>query len=223
MDDCNRPSFLRFRSNVADHHPMGSSGEPAVGNQGHILMQSVSCKCRGGRKHFPHARAALWPFIADDDCISFFYPSCEDCIKTALLIFKDPGRPLMLDNIQAACLEHCTFRAQIALQYGDRARRFYRICKRMDNILPVKHHFYIFEVESDCLSCYRQAIAMKQTFVQKHSHDHWDASNTPKVSHDVSSGRLEISQRRSRIIKMVEIIDGKFYLCFASQCKKVQD
>ena len=51
----------RLQGDVADGRAPGSTGEAAVGDEGHVLVQAHARDGGGGVEHLPHAGAALGP------------------------------------------------------------------------------------------------------------------------------------------------------------------
>ena len=64
-DERDRAAVDRLRRDVADAQPGRAAGEPAVGEQQHVLAQPGALDRAGDGEHLAHARAALGPFVAD--------------------------------------------------------------------------------------------------------------------------------------------------------------
>src|SRR5262245_60034972 len=62
-----RPALGGLGRDVADHEAVGSSGEAAVGHQGHGVAETGALQGTRHVQHLAHARAALGTFPADDD------------------------------------------------------------------------------------------------------------------------------------------------------------
>src|SRR5262249_26965037 len=64
-----RTSCVGLWANVSNHHAPGSSRKSPVGNQTDRFTQSLSDEGGSWRQHLLHARAALGPFVTDDNYI----------------------------------------------------------------------------------------------------------------------------------------------------------
>ena len=60
-----RPAVDSLGCDVPDAQAGGAAGEPAVGQQQHVLAQAGALDRTGDGEHFPHPGTALGAFVAD--------------------------------------------------------------------------------------------------------------------------------------------------------------
>src|ERR1700722_16201654 len=111
-----RPTRRRLRPDMADAEPAGSAGEPAVGNQRDLAAHALPGQRRRGREHFPHARAAARPLIADDEDLALFVGALLDGLEGILFAIEAAGRTGELQVRHTRNLYDRAFWREIALQ-----------------------------------------------------------------------------------------------------------
>ena len=58
---------------MTHHGPGGSSGEPPVGHEGHVVAKALADQRAGNAQHLLHTRTAFGSFVADYFDVSGFY------------------------------------------------------------------------------------------------------------------------------------------------------
>ena len=89
-----------FRADVADGSTTACTGEAAVGDQGHGLVQLHTGQSGGGVQHLTHAGAALGAFVADDHHIARDDLARVDGGNGRLLAVEYTGRAGMLLHLR---------------------------------------------------------------------------------------------------------------------------
>src|ERR1700679_3987789 len=101
---------------MTDTEPAGRTGEPAVGDQRDLAAHALPGQRRRGREHFPHARAATWPLIADHEDLALLVGPLLDRLEGILFTIEAAGRTGKFQIRHARDLHDRALRREIALQ-----------------------------------------------------------------------------------------------------------
>ena len=85
---------------MADGRAPGRTGEPAVGDEGNILVQSHTRQCRSGYQHLTHARATLGALVQDDHDVALPDLTTEDGLHRRLLALEHTGGAAMYPHLR---------------------------------------------------------------------------------------------------------------------------
>ena len=152
--------------------------------------------CRG--EHLAHPRAALGPFITDDDHIAGMDPPGEDGFKTTLFSeSKTRAGPVM-----AGCFTPVIFAtAPSVARFPRRMARCpwaYRGFShgRITSCPAGGFEGIVCKHLRNGLSRDRQRISVQDAMVEQHPHDLRDAAGLMELRGDKSSGWLQVAQHR---------------------------
>src|SRR6516164_276223 len=127
------------------HEAMTSPGEPAVGDQGHLIAESASHDGARRTQHLTHARAAAGTLPADHHDISGPHCSAEDCACRPLLSREDSRPTLEALAFLPRNLGDCAFRCEVPVEDDEVTVLLQRSRERLNNVLPTHIHRNIFE------------------------------------------------------------------------------
>ena len=91
---------------VPDAQPGGRPGEPAVGEQQHVLAQPGALDRAGDGQHLAHARAAARALVADHHDVAGLQRAVGHRGHRALLAVEHPGGALEPRRVEAGALDH---------------------------------------------------------------------------------------------------------------------
>ena len=111
LQQADRATHRRFRADVADAEATGRAGEAAVGDQRHLIAQSLAVKCRRRRQHLPHARATLRTLIANDEYVARLVVALLDAGERVLLAIEADRLAAELQRLEACNLHNAAFQA----------------------------------------------------------------------------------------------------------------
>src|SRR5699024_785070 len=108
---------------VADGCASGRAAESSVRDKGYAGTKSHTGDRRGGIQHFPHSRAAFWPFITDNHHISRMDLAAFDRNDRVFFTVKDSGRSFVYQHLvhNSGALHYASVRRQVAFQHGKAA------------------------------------------------------------------------------------------------------
>ena len=194
---------------MADGGAAGGAGEPAVGDEGHFLVQTHAGDGRGGVEHLPHARAALGAFVADDDHVAGHDLAGVDGGDGVLLAVKDPGGAFVDHHFcgHGGLLHHAAVGSQVALQHGDAAGLGVGVFHGADDLrVPVGHALQVF--------CHGLAGAGDEGGVQQVQlgqllHDSVDAAGPVQILHVGVAGGGQVTQVGGLFRDLVGHVEGQ--------------
>ncbi len=113
-DQGDRSADLGLRADVADAKPAGGAGEPAVGDQGHLVGDPLAVDGGRGRQHLPHAGPAAGSLVADHQHVAGFVVALLHRGETGLLAVEHAGGATVLGMLQTGHLHHGAIGSQRA-------------------------------------------------------------------------------------------------------------
>src|SRR5690606_4688226 len=116
LDQRDRATFGGFRADMADAEAARGAREAAIGDQRDLLAHAEAIERGGGREHFAHARAALGPFVADDDDFAGLDVASLDRGEGVFLAIEAARRPFELKARHASNLHDRAIRREAAAQ-----------------------------------------------------------------------------------------------------------
>nr|ABZ08895.1 hypothetical protein ALOHA_HF4000APKG5H11ctg2g13 [uncultured marine microorganism HF4000_APKG5H11] len=206
---------------MADHWSVGRAGEPAVGDQGNIVAQSLSHDGGGDRQHLLHAGPALGSFVADDDDVPRLDIAPLDGLESGRFLVEDPSRALEYFLLMSGNLDHRAVWGDVAPEDGQPAGGG---AGRVDLV----DHGLVFDgldglnVLPQSLSGNGHSVAVEQAGVQEPFHDQGDAAVTIEVGHDVFPSRLHIGDVRGVAADAVEVVQGQLNIDLPGDGDQVQ-
>ena len=97
---------------MSDTQTRRSTGEPAIGDERHILAESCTLDCCCDRKHLTHSRTTLRALVANDDHVVACELVIPEGVKGILFIIKYPGRTLEDVELDTGSLDNCALWSQ---------------------------------------------------------------------------------------------------------------
>ena len=97
--------------------------ETSVGDEGNLVAHALAIKRGCRRQHLPHARAALGPFITDDQHVAFFVGPVFHGFETGFLTIETARRTGETQHFHTGNLNDRTLRREITLKTDDASGR----------------------------------------------------------------------------------------------------
>ena len=204
-----RAARISLRRDVADDKAVAAAGKPPVGDQGHVLAQSLAHDGGGGGKHFAHARPAARPFKANDDDVALDHGAVKNFFQRLLLGIVDARAALEAKAFLARDFGHGAFRGQVAAEDDEMAVLLDGIGERADDFLGVRVGLGRGQIFGQGAAGDGEAVAVEQTGVQKGLHHGLDAADGDQFGHEMFSARLEIGQHGDAPADPGEIVQGE--------------
>ena len=110
-----RPAGVSFRRDVPDHEAVAAAGKPSVGDERHVLAESLAHDGRRGRKHLAHPRPAARPFVADDDDVALHNRAVEDRGHRGFLGIVNARASGEFQTFLAGNFSDCAFGSEVAV------------------------------------------------------------------------------------------------------------
>ncbi|MPM31963.1 hypothetical protein SDC9_78520 [bioreactor metagenome] len=148
----------------------GGSAEPAIGEQGYILVQAHAGDCTGRAEHLTHAGSSLGTFIADDDDIAGLDPPAENRLDALFLAVEHTGGALVHQHllIHGAALDHGPVGCQVSSQNGNASHGGERLLDRTNHLVVI--HVCLFIQLTDALAADGGKRGIEQTGLAKLMH-----------------------------------------------------
>ena len=177
---------------MANAEAVRRAREAAVGQQRHLLADTLAVERRRRRQHLAHARSAARPLIADDDHVALFVSALFDRFEGVLLAVEAQRRTAEAQRVHAGDFDDRTLRSEVALEDGEAAGRRDRVRGRANDLLPARE-FHIPQVLGDGLAGNGHAIAVQIAAVEQCLHQHRHAPDVVQILHHVAAARLQIA------------------------------
>ena len=100
---------------------------------------------------------------------------------------------------------------------------FDRVVETANHILPFGVGFHLGQILCHCLTRHREAIPVKQAFVEEHFHQWSQTANSDQLGHDIFPAGFEIRQHRHPATNAGEIIDAQLHPGRMRHGEHVQD
>ena len=111
-DEGDRSGVDGLRSDMAHAQAGGAAGEPAVGQQQHVLAQSGALDRTGDGQHLAHARPTFGALIADHHHVAFGDRAVLEGVHGRPLPIENPCGALEHVRVEAGRLDHRALRRQ---------------------------------------------------------------------------------------------------------------
>src|SRR5688572_17371477 len=102
---------------MADAETARTAREATIGDECHFVAHALSVKRSGGGKHFAHAGAALWPFIANDEYIAFLEFLFVHGFEAGFFRVEAARRPFEYKVFHARYFYNCAFGCEVAFEH----------------------------------------------------------------------------------------------------------
>ena len=208
MEQGNGTAHGCFGCHVAHHGAVGCSGEPAVGDEGHIVAQSLAHDGGGDGQHLLHARSALGAFVTDDDDVAGLDVAPLNGLEGGGLLVKDPGRSFKDLFLVSGDLDYSAVGCQVAPQDGQSAGGAARLVDGGNDGVVVDG-LGGFHVLLQGLAGHGHGVAVEQSGFQELFHDQGDAAVAAQVGHDVLSTRFHIDDVGGVLADAVKVFQGQ--------------
>ena len=189
---------------MADGRSPGRAGEPAVGDEGHVLVQSHTGDGGGGVQHLPHTGAALGSLVADHHHVAGTDAPGVDDGDGLLLAVEHPGGTFVPQHFRGhgALLHHAAVRGQIAEQGGDAAGLGIRLLQRADETgVQIFRRFQVFPYG---LTRHGRQRGIQQTGLGQFLHDGPDAAGPVQILDIGVTGRSQMAEVGSLVADAVD-------------------
>ncbi len=211
-----------FRADVTDGRAAGCSGEPAVGNQSHVLIQPHARNGRRGVQHLPHSRTALGTLVADDYHIpGFDFPGVNGG-NGILFAVEHPGRPAVDHHFlcHRGPLHHTALRRQIALQHRDAAVLTVRVLDGPNQLRVTV--YYALQIFAQGPAGTGQHAGVQKPFLRQLLHDRVHAPGLLQVLHIRLACRGQMAEIGSPAGNLVGHIQVKLDAALVGDSRQVQ-
>src|SRR6516164_10085450 len=116
-DQADRPADRRLGPDMADAEAVGGAREPAVGQERHLVADTLAVEGRGRRQHLAHPGTAARPLIADDDDVALLVAALVDRLKRVLLAVEAQCRTAEAQIGHAGDLDDRPLRRKVAREH----------------------------------------------------------------------------------------------------------
>src|SRR4051794_38269312 len=116
LDDRDRPTERGFRRDVADHQPMGSAREAAVGQECHGIAETLADECRRHGQHLLHPWTADRALVADHDDVAGIDRLRSNGVVAGGLRVEDARGAGVLAALVSGELDDAPFRCERAVE-----------------------------------------------------------------------------------------------------------
>ena len=156
---------MRFRGHMTNHETVGTTREPAIGQQCDILRESATVDGTGGAQHFPHARPAFRPFVAHDNDVALNDGAVHDRCHGRFLTVKAACLAGKRQAFVASDLCHRALRCQIAAQDHQVTVFFDGVRQWPDDLLIRWIVGDVGQIFRHGLTGYRHAVTVQKPFL----------------------------------------------------------
>ena len=111
-DEGDRSGVNGLRSDMAHAQAGGAAGEPAVGEQQHVLAQAGALDRTGDGQHLAHSRTTLGALVADHHHVTFGDGAVLEGVHGCALTVENPCGAFEYVRIEAGRLDHRALRRQ---------------------------------------------------------------------------------------------------------------
>ena len=203
-----RAAVDRLRGDVPDAQAGGAAGEPAVGEQQHVLAQPGALDRAGDGEHLPHARARPWGPRSGSRrhrrprCVPSATASIAPCSPS-----NTRAGPSNTSASKPGALHHRPLGRERAAQDGDPAGGVDRVGHARRISPSGSGGSMLGEVLGHRLAGHGQRVAVQQAGVQQRLHHHRHAADAVDVGHHVAAERLDVGQVRHPVADPVEVVE----------------
>ena len=138
-----RPAGVGFRRDVPDDEAVAAAGKPSVGDERHVLAESLAHDGGRGRKHLAHPRPAARPFVADDDDIALHNRAVENFSHRGFFGIKNTREAGESQSFLAGDFRNCPLWRKIAAQDHEMTVLFDRLVERLNDRLVRRIRFHV--------------------------------------------------------------------------------
>ena len=221
-DQRDRTTVHGLRSNVSHAEPVGSAGEPAIGDERSVATPAGALHGAGNGQHLAHARTPLGPLVADDHDVAGRDASRQHGLHGEVLAVKHPGTTIEPVEVQPGHLDHGTLRRQRAPEDGQPAHGVDRIVEGMDDLAIRSRHVQHRQVLGHGVAGHGDLVAVEDPLVQEHLHHHRHPADPVDVDHVVLPVRLRVGQMWDPGGHPVEILQLQLEVGLEGHCHEVQ-